>query len=195
MPFQAECIPMVERDEQLMAAVAEGDLSAFRLIVERHQKPLISFISRYLGDRSAAEDVAQDVFLRVFKAAKDYRPQAKFKTWLFTIAANLCLNEIRNAKIRPAFADLTDSPEAKYPLIASISPSPLQAAEQEELSSAVRKAIDALPENQRTAILLRQYHEFSYNEIGRIMGLSVPAVESLIQRARQNLKKALILYC
>jgi RNA polymerase sigma-70 factor (ECF subfamily) len=182
---------MDERDEELMAVVAEGDLSAFRLIVERHQKPLINFISRYLGDRTAAEDVAQEVFLRIFKAAKDYKPQAKFKTWLFTIATNLCLNEIRNSRSKPAFVELADAPEAEYPVIASDSFSPQKAAEKEELNAAVRKAIGELPENQRIAILLRQYHEFSYTEIGKIMGLSVPAVESLIQRARQNLKRQL----
>ncbi len=185
---------MDKRDEELMAAVAEGDLAAFRLIVERHQKPLINFISRYLGDRVAAEDVAQEVFLRVFKAANNYKPKAKFKTWLFTIAANLCLNEIRSTRSKPAFVDLSDATEAEYPVFAPDSFSPQKAAEKEELSAAVRKAIRSLPENQRVAILLRQYNELSYSEIGKIMGLSVSAIESLIQRARQGLKKMLIFH-
>jgi len=177
-----------------MIEVAEGNLAAFRLIVDRYQRPLLNFISRYLGDWAAAEDVAQEVFLRVFKAAKDYKPQAKFKTWLFTIATNLCLNEIRDNKIKPTFADVTNLSEAEYPVAAPDNFSPLKAVEKGELSTAVRKAIRNLPENQRIAILLRQYDEFSYSEISKIMGLSISAVESLIQRARQSLKKTLSPY-
>ena len=185
---------MDKSDAQVMIEVAEGNLSAFRLIVDRYQRPLLNFISRYLGDRAAAEDVAQEVFLRVFKAAKDYRPEAKFKTWLFTIATNLCLNEIRDNKSRPTFADVENLPDAEYPVAAPDTFSPLEAVEKGELSTAVRKAIRNLPENQRIAILLRQYDEFSYSEISSIMGISISAVESLIQRARQSLKKSLSPY-
>jgi len=177
-----------------MADVAKGDLAAFRTIVELHHKPLISFIARFTGDRDSAEDVAQEVFLRVFKAAKDYKPQAKFRTWLFTIATNLCLNELRDNKNSPKLVDVSDLHEQEYPVIASAAFSPQKAAENAELSSAVRKAIQNLPENQRIAILLRQYNDFSYNEISKIMGLSTSAVESLIQRARQSLKKSLSTY-
>ncbi len=177
-----------------MTAVAGGDLAAFRTIVELHHKPLISFIARFTGDRDSAEDIAQEVFLCVFKAAKDYKPQAKFRTWLFTIATNLCLNEIRNNKSRPKIADLSDLHEQEYPIIAPEAFSPQKTAENTELSTAVRKAIQSLPENQRIAILLRRYNEFSYSEISKIMGISTSAVESLIQRARQNLKKQLSPY-
>jgi RNA polymerase sigma-70 factor (ECF subfamily) len=185
---------MNEPEAQIMADVAKGDLAAFRTIVELHHKPLISFIARFTGDRDSAEDVAQEVFLRVFKAAKDYKPQAKFRTWLFTIATNLCLNELRDNKNSPKLVDVSDLHEQEYPVIASAAFSPQKAAENAELSSAVRKAIQNLPENQRIAILLRQYNDFSYNEISKIMGLSTSAVESLIQRARQSLKKSLSTY-
>jgi RNA polymerase sigma-70 factor (ECF subfamily) len=185
---------MNEPEAKIMAEVAEGKLSAFRTLVELHHKPLISFISRFTGDRNSAEDIAQEVFLRVFKAAKDYKPQAKFKTWLFTIATNLCLNEIRDNKSIPKIVDLSDLHEQEYPGIASAAFSPEKAAENAELSTAVRKAINNLPENQRIAILLRQYNDFSYSEISKIMGISVSAVESLIQRARQSLKKSLSPY-
>lgn len=185
---------MEEPEAKIMYEVAEGNLAAFKIIVDRHQKPLINFISRYLSDRAAAEDVAQEVFLRIFKTAKDYKPQAKFKTWLFTIATNLCLNEIRDNKSKPKYVHLTDLPEADNNLIAPDVFSPQKTTEKGEQNTAVRKAIRNLPENQRIAILLRQYDEFSYNEISKIMGLSIPAVESLIQRARQNLKKSLSPY-
>lgn len=185
---------MNETEAKIMTDVAGGDLSAFRTIVELHHKPLISFIARYTGDRASAEDIAQEVFLRVFKAAKSYKPQAKFRTWLFTIATNLCLNEIRANKSSPKFVDVSDLHEQEYPIIASEAFSPQKTAENAELSAAVRKAIHNLPENQRIAILLRQYNEFSYEEIGKIIGISTSAVESLIQRARQSLKKSLTPY-
>lgn len=182
---------MEEPEVKIMVEVAEGNLSAFRTIVELHHKPLISFIARFTGDRDSAEDIAQEVFLRVFKAAKNYKPQAKFKTWLFTIATNLCLNEIRYNKSSPKIVDLSDLHEERYPIVATEAFSPQKAAENAELSAAVRKAIRNLPENQRIAILLRQYNEFSYGEISKIMVLSTSGVESLIQRARQSLKKSL----
>jgi RNA polymerase sigma-70 factor (ECF subfamily) len=182
---------MNEPETKIMTAVAGGDLAAFRTIAELHHKPLISFIARYTGDRDSAEDIAQEVFLRVFKAAKSYNPQAKFRTWLFTIATNLCLNEIRANKSRPKFVDVSDLHEQEYPIAAPAAFSPEKAAQDAELSAAVQKAINNLPENQRIAILLRQYNDFSYNEIGKIMGISTSAVESLIQRARQSLKKSL----
>jgi len=183
---------MNEPEAKIMTDVAGGNLAAFRVIVELHHKPLINFIARYTGDRDSAEDIAQEVFLRVFRAATDYKPQAKFRTWLFTIATNLCLNELRDNKNAPKLVELSDLQEQEYPIAASASFSPEKAAQDAELSAGVRKAIQNLPENQRSAILLRQYHEFSYEEISRIIGISTSAVESLIQRARQNLKKSLI---
>jgi RNA polymerase sigma-70 factor (ECF subfamily) len=185
---------MNEPEAQIMADVAKGDLAAFRTIVDLHHKPLISFIARYTGDRDTAEDIAQEVFLRVFKVARDYQPQAKFRTWLFTIGANLCLNELRDNKNRPMLVELSDLQEQECPIAAPAAFSPEKAAQHAELSAGVRKAIQNLPENQRIAILLRQYNEFSYEEISMIMGISTSAVESLIQRARQNLKKTLISY-
>jgi len=185
---------MEEPEAKIMADVAGGDVAAFRTIVEHHHKPLINFIARFTGDRDAAEDIAQEVFLRVFKAAKDYKPQAIFKTWLFTIATNLCLNEIRANKGSPKIVDLSGLHEKEYPVTAPEAFSPQKAAENAELSAAVRRAIQNLPENQRIAILLRQYNDFSYKEISKIMGISLSAVESLIQRARQSLKKSLSPY-
>jgi RNA polymerase sigma-70 factor (ECF subfamily) len=185
---------MEEPEAKIMAEVARGDLAAFRTIVELHNKPLINFIARFTGDRDSAEDIAQEVFLRVYKAANDYKPQAKFKTWLFTIATNLCLNEIRDSKNIHKIIDLSGLHEQDFPMIAPENFSPQKAAENAELRTAVSRVIQNLPENQRIAILLRQYNDFSYSEISKIMGITLSAVESLIQRARQSLKKSLFPY-
>jgi RNA polymerase sigma-70 factor (ECF subfamily) len=185
---------MEEPEAKIMAAVAKGNFSAFRLIVERHHRPLINFVSKFVGDRAMAEDIAQEVFLRVFKAAKDYRPKARFKTWLFKIATNYCLNEIRASKRRPQFVDLFELNEAGFLAVAPAEYCPEKKSENEELGNILRAAIARLPEKQKTSLLLQKYEGFSYEEISHFMGCSVSAVESLIQRARQNLKKALLPY-
>ncbi|HAK88363.1 MAG: hypothetical protein A2077_06865 [Nitrospirae bacterium GWC2_46_6] len=183
---------MEEPEAKMMSETAEGNLSAFREIVELYRKPLMNFIARFIGDKAEAEDITQEVFLRVFKAAKNYKPKAKFKTWLFKIAINYCLNEIRATKNGPQFVDLFQLNEAGFVAVAPDSYSPEKAFETRELGDILRKAIANLPEKQRTALLLQKYEDFSYDEISRIMGCSVSAIESLIQRARQNLKKALL---
>lgn len=185
---------MEEFESKIMAQVAQGNLSSFREIVDRYQKPLMSFVSKFVGDKTMAEDIAQEVFLRVFKAAKDYRPKAKFKTWLFKIAINYCLNEIRFNKNSPQFIDLLELNQAGFLAVAPDRCSPEKEFENRELGNIIRKAIANLPAKQRIAFILQKYNGFSYEEISHIMGRSVSAVESLIQRARYNLKKTLSPY-
>lgn len=185
---------MDEPEAKIMADVAEGNLSAFRKIVELYQNSLVHFITRFIGDKTEAEDIAQEVFLKVFKAAGDYRPKSKFKTWLFKIATNHCLNAIRDGKKNPDMRGLFELNEAGFLAIAPDTYSPLRILEGREIGNAVRDAIGKLPHNQRTALLLREFSGFSYGEISHIMGCSVSAVESLIQRARQNLRKMLSSY-
>lgn len=185
---------MEEREAKIMSEIAEGNISAFREIVELHQKPLINFISRFIGDKTTAEDIAQEVFIKVFKAAKDYRPKSKFKTWLFKIASNLCLNQIRDNKNRPQIMDIFELNESGFFAIAPDSYCPGKTFENKELAEVIHDAVRNLPKKQRIALLLQKYNGFSYNEISHIMGCSVSAVESLIQRARQNLKKPLTSY-
>ena len=185
---------MNEIEAKIMSEVAEGNLAAFRKIVELYQKPIISFIARFIGDKAGAEDIAQEVFLKVFKAAGDYRPKSKFKTWLFKIAANHCLNEIRDSRKNPEMRGLFELNEAGFLAVAPDTCSPLRILEGREIGNAVREAIRELPHNQRIALLLRELNGFSYGEISHIMGCSVSAVESLLQRARQNLKKILLPY-
>jgi RNA polymerase sigma-70 factor (ECF subfamily) len=185
---------MEEFESKIMAEVAKGNLSAFREIVERYQRPLMSFVSKFAGDKTMSEDISQEVFLRVFKAAKNYKPKARFKTWLFKIAVNYCLNEIRADKNSPQFIDLFELNEAGFLAITPDTHSPEKECENRELGDILRKAIAGIPEKQKIALLLQKYEGFSYEEISHIMGCSVSAVESLIQRACQNLKKALSPY-
>jgi RNA polymerase sigma-70 factor (ECF subfamily) len=180
-----------ELESKIVLEVAKGDLSAFRELVESYQKPLLNYIYRYTGDRSAAEDIAQEVFLRVFKNAKDYRPLSSFKTWLFKIATHLCLNELRDNKMHRNTIDIFKLNEAGFIDLASERLSPLRELETRELSSTLKKAFKSLPEKQRVALLLHKYSGFSYLEISQMMGCSMFAVESLIHRARQTLRKQL----
>jgi RNA polymerase sigma-70 factor (ECF subfamily) len=185
---------MDESESKIMSEVAKGDLSAFREIVEHYQKPLLNYIYRYTGDRAAAEDIAQEVFLRVFKTAKEYRPLSSFKTWLFKIATNLCLNELRDNRIHRNTYDIFQLNESGFVALATKCPSPERELESRELSFTLKMALKSLPEKQRVALLLHKYSGFSYVEISQMMGCSMSAVESLIHRARQSLKKQLSPY-
>lgn len=185
---------MEEFESKIMTEVAKGNLLAFREIVERHQNPLLNYIYRYTGDRAASEDIAQEVFLRVFKTAKEYRPLSSFKTWLFKMATNLCLNELRDNRIHRSTIDIFELNEAGFVALATKCPSPARELESRELSFTLKKALKSLPENQRVALLLHKYSGFSYLEISQMMNCSVSAVESLIHRARQSLRKQLSPY-
>ncbi|MEW6108050.1 MAG: sigma-70 family RNA polymerase sigma factor [Nitrospirota bacterium] len=186
---------MIDKPEsEVMSEVARGDLSAFREIVERYQNSLLNYAHRYTGDRAAAEDIAQEVFLRVFKAAKDYQPLTSFKTWLFKIATNLCLNELRDNRLNRNTVDIFELNEAGFVALASRYRSPEKETEDRQLGAILMKAIKDLPEKQRLALLLCKYEGFSYLEISGMMGCTVSAVESLIHRARQGLKKQLTPY-
>ena len=185
---------MDRSESKIIAEVAKGNLSAFRELVESYQNPLLNYIYRYTGDRSASEDIAQEVFLRVFKTAKEYRPLSSFKTWLFRIATNLCLNELRDNKIHRSTIDIFELNESGFLALADRRTSPVEELEKRELSSNLRKALKNIPENQRIALLLHKYSGFSYSEISQTMGCSISAVESLIHRARQSLRKQLTPY-
>jgi len=185
---------MDELGKKLISEVAKGNLSAFREIVECYQNSLLNYIYRYTGDRASAEDIAQEVFLRVFKNAKGYRPLSSFKTWLFKIATNLCLNELRDNKMHRNTIDIFELNEAGFVALVEKRLSPVRELENRELSSTLKMALKNLPENQRVALLLHKYSGFSYFDISQIMNCSISAVESLIHRARQSLKKQLTHY-
>ena len=173
-------------DIDLMLRLRTGDEAAFEELVRKHTKGVLGIVRRYLADPSQAEDVAQDVFVKVFKARLNYEPQAKFSTWLFRITVNHCLNEIRARRHQgvtaPPEDDLLKEPDPK---------SPDDLMNLTELQLVVRKALDGLPENQRMAVILARYEELPYDEIGRVMELSVEAVKSLIFRAKEGLRQRL----
>jgi len=175
-------------DVRLMRLVARGDTVAFEKLIERHQSLVIGTVARMLGSNSDVEDIAQQVFIRVWKSASRYVPRAKFTTWLLKITRNLVFNELRRAK-RRAHAPL--QPEAnveEMQLKDESNPSPDASLLELELQEAIEKAIGELPETQRMALVLRRYEEFSYEQIADILNLSVPAVKSVLFRARTELR-------
>ncbi|MFT7616548.1 MAG: RNA polymerase sigma-70 factor (ECF subfamily) [Planctomycetota bacterium] len=181
-------------DVQLMLRVRNGDDEAFATIVEKHASMLVNFMYRYVGCRVTGEDLAQDVFMRVFRAAPNYEPKARFKTWLLTIATNICLNQKRWEKHRNHLSlsrdDQDDGPRGSVELDSGAE-SPDDSMEKEELRERVRDAIAGLPEKQRAALLLRRYEQLSYAEIATSLGLSLMAVKSLLNRAKEGLKERL----
>ncbi|MEO8615318.1 MAG: sigma-70 family RNA polymerase sigma factor [Luteolibacter sp.] len=178
-------------DYALMLRVGEGDHAAFRQLVERHQNAVIGTVAKMLGNPSEAEDIAQQVFLRIWRHAKRYRPDAKFTTYLFTITRNLVFNETRRKSRKKEVS--SDEREENSNLAVEASPDRQPDAEvlQAELQQKVDEAIAALPEAQRMAVVLRRYEQLSYEEIAKVLDLSVSAVKSLLFRARTSLREAL----
>ncbi len=180
-----------DQDTRLMVAFANGSTDAFERLVRRNQQRIFRLAKRYLVDHARAEDITQEVFVRVFKAAEDYRPTAKFSTWAYRITVNLCLNALRDRKSHGEVA-LESGPEGSVPeerVAETVNPG--EHMESEELSEVIRRAVAALPEMQRTVLLLRRYEELSYEEIAEVTGKAPSAVKSLLARARQNLKSML----
>lgn len=183
-------------DIRLMLRVRNDDTEAFGLLVEAYQRRLVAIMHHLVGNAEEAEDLAQEVFLRIYKARKKYHPRAKFSTWLFTIANNLALNALRTRQRRPAVPlDARDSgplgPRPAEQLVHDRANQPLQRVQQQELATVVRQALEALNERQRMAVVLNKYEDMNYAEIAEVMNLSVKAVKSLLGRARVNLRNAL----
>jgi RNA polymerase sigma-70 factor (ECF subfamily) len=172
-------------DIDLMLRFQAGDDRAFEELVQKHQRSVLNLVFRYLADRARAEDAAQDVFVKVYKARAKYEPQAKFTTWLFRVAVNHCLNEIRARKHQPNLAPIEEILEEPSP------GNPDDRLNSAELRAAVREALDSLPANQRMAVILSRFHELSYEEIADAMDLSLQAVKSLLFRAKENLTERL----
>jgi len=189
MPDQAD------PDAELMLRVKRGDRAAFAELVEKYKQPLFNFVFRTLRDEIETEDVAQNTFLQVWKSRARYERTAKFSTWLFTIARNLCLNEIRRRARHPAesleetHAEHDDQPSRQYEDKKIFLPA--ETALHDELAQKIEKALAELPETQRTAILLCRQDELSYEEIAEILDCSLSATKSLIHRGREFLKEKL----
>jgi RNA polymerase sigma-70 factor (ECF subfamily) len=184
-----------DADAALMLRVKRGDDAAFAELVDKYKQPVMNLAYRILRDAAEAEDVAQNVFLQAYKSAPRYQASARFSTWLFTIARNLCLNEIRRRSRHP-----TDSLEATGP-DADEQPArqfedrstalPTETALHRELAQKIELALAELPEIQRTAILLCRRDDLSYEDIARVLGCSLSATKSLIHRGRETLKEKL----
>jgi len=179
-----------------MLGVKEGDEGSFELLLARYRRPLCHFLNRMVRDTAQAEDLAQEVFLRVYRARREYEPSAKFTTWLFRIATNLALNALRDGRHRQAEVSLDEPAEAEdgSPMKLDV-PDGAPVVEQELVErdrvAVIHRAIFALPEKQRAAVLLHKYQELDYDEIARILGCSVSALKSLLFRAYETLRMEL----
>jgi RNA polymerase sigma-70 factor (ECF subfamily) len=186
-------------DIRLMLQVRADDPGAFEQLVENYQHRLVAVMHHLVGSAEEAEDLAQEVFLRVYKARKKYRPRSKFSTWLFTIANNLALNALRSRQRRPAVAlPSSDSgplgPRPAEQLVHDRRSGPMQRLQKQELAGQVRRALDGLNERQRMAVVLNKFEDMNYAEIAEVMGLTTKAIKSLLSRARMNLRNALAEY-
>jgi len=179
-----------------MVLIKQGDMDALRQLIEAHQHRVIGTVAKMLGDDSDAEDISQQVFIRVWKSAARYEPTAKFTTWLFKITRNLVFNELRRRKRHPTRSlDATMDDDDRPLQIPDPGTKPADTALlDDEMQSAIQKAIEELPEIQRMAIILRRYDDIPYEDIGEILGLSVPAVKSVLFRARTELREKLKKY-
>ena len=181
---------MTRSDVQLMLEVKSGDALSFDLLLHRYRTPLVNFLHRMVRDAATADDLAQEVFLRVYKARAKYSPSAKFTTWLFRIATNLALNSIRDNRHRQAEISLDEPADEES------SPLELPAREigadqrliERDRAEIIRKAVELLPEKQRAAVLLHKYQEMDYAQIAKILDCSESALKSLLFRAYETLR-------
>ncbi len=181
----------LDTDAQLMLRFQAGDLRAFESLFWRHSRPMVNFAYRFVRSRETAEELAQEVFLRVHDAAPLYRAQAKFTTWLYRIATNVCLNELRRPRFRAVHQSLdastTDDPDDKPMEIQDDHAGPDRLMERRAIARALIQALERLPEKQRLAFILNKYQDLSYSEVAEVMKTSEKAVKSLIHRAKETL--------
>jgi RNA polymerase sigma-70 factor (ECF subfamily) len=180
-------------DIRLMLRVRADDPAAFGELVDRYQHRLVGVMNHLIGHPQEAEDLAQEVFLRVYRTRHKYSPKAKFSTWLFTIANNLALNALRDRQRKRTLPlEVRESgPQASGLVAADPAPPPTHQLQQEELAAVVRRALDDLNERQRVAVVLNKFEDMGYAEIAEVMGLTTKAVKSLLSRARARLREAL----
>jgi RNA polymerase sigma-70 factor (ECF subfamily) len=178
-------------DAELMLRLKNGEDSILNELMTRWQQPLVAFIYRYIHHETDALDLAQETFVRVYEKRRHYNVQAKFSTWLFAIAANLCRNHLRRRQRRresvPEILDTEEAELAEY--VQSLDDSPDQAAMRSESISLIKVAIDKLPHDLKTALLLYEYQSLSYAEISSVLKCSMKAVEMKLYRARQLLRE------
>ena len=183
-------------DIRLMLRVRQDDSVAFAELVELYQHRLVTVMHHLVANKEEAEDLAQEVFLRVYRTRKKYRARAKFSTWLFTIANNLALNALRSRQRKPSIPlDVRDSgplgPRPAEHLVRDRQAQPGARLQQQELAAIVQRALEQLNERQRAAVVLNKFEDMNYADIAEVMNLTTKAVKSLLSRARENLRVAL----
>ncbi len=182
-------------DAAIMLRVAAGDESGFNYLVEKHHRPIIHFLFRMVRNQAVAEELAQEVFLRVYRSRESYRAEAKFTTWLYRIATNLAVNHARDTRHERAaqnvYLDAPDEETGTTPDVADDEPSVEQRLVRDERMAAIRAQVMALPERQRMAVLMHKYQGMDYRQIGEVLKLSESATKSLLFRAYQTLRDKL----
>jgi RNA polymerase sigma-70 factor (ECF subfamily) len=187
-PTAEACVDGFDEDVRRMLAFREGDMDAFDALFQRWAGPLLRYLERMLHDAASAEDLVQEVFLRVHRARERYRPEARFSTWVFRIATNLALNELRRPRRRDPHEslDADDGPEPSAPATAID-----ELVDAKRMAGDVERALRSLPERQRAALWLGAVEGFSYAEVAASLGVSEKAVKALVHRARSNLASRL----
>jgi RNA polymerase sigma-70 factor, ECF subfamily len=182
----------IDSDLELMLRVTRGDEDSFGVLLNRHRGPLLSYFVRMVHDQGLAEDLAQEVFLRVYQARERYQPEARFTTWLYRIATNLALNAIRDRRADPVVPEtaIETDPDATSPLerAADSRPTVEEQMTESDRQRLIREAIEALPEKQRAAVILHKYQDVEYRQIASILKVSESAVKSLLFRAYESLR-------
>lgn len=178
-----------EADSQLMLRVKEGDEASFSLLLHRFRVPVYQFLVRMVQSPAVAEELAQEAFLRVYRARASYEPSAKFTTWLYRICTHLALNHLRDSRKERDHARLDDTPDDGRPL--QVAGRGLTIEEElvaRSRAERIREAVDALPEKQRVAVLMHKYQELDYRQIAELLETSESAVKSLLFRAYESLR-------
>ena len=182
----------LDYDAELMIRVKAGDDASFGLLLEKHRSPVIHFLYRMVQNRAVAEELAQEVFLRVYRSRSTYEPTAKFTTWLFRIATHLALNALRDGKNQRSEARLDmESAEAPTRQVSDGRPSVEQVMVYQTRLEEVRQAVACLPDKQRAAVLMHKYEEMEYSQIAKVLNCSESAVKSLLFRAYETLRARL----
>jgi RNA polymerase sigma-70 factor, ECF subfamily len=181
----------IDSDLELMTRVSRGDTESFTILLQRYRSPLLSYFVRMVRDRALAEDLTQEVFLRVYQARERYQPDARFTTWLYRIATNLALNTLRDRKTERV-AEPGERQSGEEVDILDRMPDERPTVEQQMVESdrqrLIREAIEGLPENQRAAVILHKYQEIEYRQIASVLKVSESAVKSLLFRAYETLR-------
>ena len=182
-------------DAAIMLRAAAGDDSCFNFLVAKHHRPIVHFLTRMVRNQAIAEELAQEVFLRVYRSRESYRAEAKFTTWLYRIATNLAVNHARDTKhertAQTIYLDEPDSETGTTPDVADAEPTIEKRLVENERTAAIRAHVMALPERQRMAVLMHKYQGLDYREIGEVLKLSESATKSLLFRAYQTLRETL----